>query len=110
MAGGEGSRVKGLPLCYTTGWGQPRYTDSVHIFLLKAPPPLIPRDMQFSGELTPRRMALKKGPQELWKQGGTFGWRTQKYSRGWGCEGLQSTWTPQKKTKTGPSQMRHVKL
>lgn len=46
--------AKGPPLCYSTGRGQPRYPVSVHIFLLKALPPLIPRDMQFCGEVTPQ--------------------------------------------------------
>lgn len=57
-------------LCHTTGWGQPRYPDSVHIFLLKAParPPLVPRDMQLYSEVTPRRVALRKRPGRPWKQ------------------------------------------
>lgn len=57
---GEESRLKGPPLCYTTGWGQPRYPDSVHIFLLKSPPSLMPKGMQLSGGGYPQEV----GPEE----------------------------------------------
>lgn len=47
--------------------------------------------------------------------GGAFGWRTQEFSRGWECEGLQAmhvsmaTQTPQKRANTGPSQIEPQK-